>query len=133
MLTFLDAVLCSIFSWVFQAVFVIASIFSVIVAIIALFGEANLREKLHWIGICLIMVSVTIFFFGWLGEEEWTEEDEAFAAASNPDFPDYSWVPAMVCALFALLALALPLLLRCFGVPTIVCGIIYMGIAIFGL
>ena len=133
MLKFLDALLVLVFSWVFQVVFVLASIAGVIAALAALCSNIPITEQLHWIGVCLIMVAVTIFFFGWLGQEEWTETDEQFASYSNPEFPDYSFVPAMVCALFALLTLAVPLLLKFFGIPTIAVGVLYMGIAIFGI
>ena len=134
MLEALDALLVFVFSYVFQIIFVLASLAGIFAATVALCSpQTTVVEKLHWVGVCLVMLSVTIFFFGWLGDTPWTEEDEAFAAASNPSFPDYSFLPAMVSAFFALLLLALPLLLKAFGVPTIVMGVLYMGIAIFGL
>ena len=133
MLEVLDAILVFIFSYIFQLVFVLASIAGVLAALVAMFSDIPFTKKLHWIGVCLVMLSVTMFFFGWLSEEEWTAEDEAFAAASNEHFPDYSFLPAVGCAFFALLTLVVPLFLKAFGVPFIVSGTIYMGIAIFGL
>ena len=133
MLEVLDGILVFIFSYIFQIVFVLASIAGVIAALCSLFADIPFTQKLHWIGVCLVMLSVTMFFFGWLGGESWTAEDEEFAAYSNPDFPDYSFVPAMGCAFFALLTLVIPLVLKAFGIPFIVSGTIYMGIAMFGI
>jgi hypothetical protein len=133
MLEFTDAILVFVFSWIFQIIFVLASIAGVIAALVALVSNIPFTQKLHWIGVCLVMLSVTMFYFGWLGEETWTPEDQLHAKYSNPSFPDYSFLPAVGCAFFALLTLVVPLFLRAVGVPMIITGSLYMGIAMFGI
>ena len=132
MLEMVDKVLC----WTVPAIFYILFIGGAVIGVIGIaacfFSKSSLKEKLNILGACLVLIAVCFFFLGWAGQP-WTEEDVKFAAACNPDFPDYSWVPVIVAGFFGLLTLVPPLVLRAFGVPMIFVGILYIGILIFGL
>lgn len=133
MLEMVDKFLCLFVPAIIYIIFIAASIVGFVACISLWFSNSPMKEKLNILGACLIIFSVTIFFFAWVYDNPWTEEDVASAALSNPDFPDYSWVPVVVAGFFALITLLIPLILRACGIPLIICGIVYMGICIFGL
>lgn len=125
MLTFLDFLLIAIFTVLPPALFVIGGV-------VRLFDpEEGLRTKLDSVGWFLVLLCATIWLFGWI--DPWTAEDAAFAAYSNPDFPDYSFLPATVASFFAMLTVVAALVLEGVGLPMCLVGLLYLGILIFGL
>lgn len=133
MLEAMDAFMCFIIPAIFYVLFVGAAIAGCIAAIVALFSPNTIGVKLNWIGVAFVTIAVCGFFLGWVGESTWTSDDAAFAAYSNPSFPDYSWLTVIGPGIISLIVFAIALFLRSVGIPLIIVGTIYMGILMFGI
>lgn len=133
MLNLIDAILVAAFKVVPAILFIGASIVAIVGAVASLVADVPLKQKLHWIGLAMVLVCCTVWFLGFLGSSPWTAEDVKFAAACNPEFPDYSFLPSFVAMLFAGLIFLLGKILNSLGVPMIVVGVVYLGILAFGL
>lgn len=133
MLEMADKFLCWIVPAIFYFIFGAAAVVAAIGAVACFFAKSPLSKKIDVFGGCLIIFAVSIFFFGWCSESTWTDEDAAFAKGCNPDFPDYSWLTVIGPGIVALVVLAVALILRAIGIPSIVIGIIYFGIMLFGI
>jgi hypothetical protein len=133
MLEMADKFLCWVIPAVFYFIFGAAAIVAVIGAIACFFAKAPLGRKMDIFGGCLVVFAISLFFFGWCGESTWTDEDAAFAKGCNPDFPDYSWLTVVGPGIVSLVCFAFAGILRAIGIPTIVIGIMFIGVLIFGI
>ena len=124
MLNVLDQLLENLFAYGIPLIVILAGIAACalcLFAFIGLFAEPEERfQKLEAIGLSLMTICCCIWFFKWKGGME-------------PDQEGYSHVGPTVAFFITTAVWFIPIILRKFFVPLIVSGIVYLGIAIFGL
>lgn len=128
MLEFLDAILVFIFKTLPFIIMIGASVvFSVAALAELVSNESSLFKKTEGIGLALTIIACTCWFFVWLDTPVRTHRPEM------GEFSDYSFLPAVFSLFVVLVVLTAARAIRAFGIPWIVIGFIYIGIALFGL
>ena len=123
MLDSLDHLLENLFAYGIPALVILAGFLASLLCLFALFGltqPGDKFQKLEAIGISVITICCCIWFFKWKGE-------------MLPDQEGYSHVGPTVAFFITSVVWFIPIILRNCFIPFIVSGIVYVGIAIFGL
>ncbi len=122
MLHVLDKMLEGLFAFGIPLVFTLWAIGFTSLALLNLFSDALLFEKAELLGLAVCHACTCYWFWIWKAQ---------MAAGGNPE--GFSHVPATLALFISVIVLVIPVVLRACLIPFCVSGVVYLGIAIFGL